>query len=285
MECLPMGITPPTRYDPFAARDLVLQRIGVQPPYFALHPLPVSVPGLFSAVATAEFPRGLEQGPMRGAEVARHGAIAGLCAAASAQPDDRRRHYLAQRAEYHGFVNPAPYGTEVRFEAHCEQLDRRAARARVAASADGRPLGSLLVDYTVLTEAAFERLFRSRRTPTGPSAALAPLAAGELHCGDGVARRLVPSVGADACAGHFHDHPALPVAVLMQQLSDLGGALMGSYWGLGCVVEADDLCWAGDPAEFEMGVVAECAELVRFRGRVSSAGREACRAEITFGRH
>src|SRR5690554_4988308 len=188
----------------------LLQRVGVRPPYFAL--TNVEVAGLeVQATAVAESPGFLELGPMPAAELGRHAAIVGLATAAAQQGDDRRRYYLARRAECRYVANDAPYGTPVRFRGRILELDKRSARAAIDATANGAPLASFEVDYTVLTDSAFERLFRTRGKPT-PSA---PSPYGSLltttwHGTTDMAEQVVESLPVGACVGHFDGYPALP---------------------------------------------------------------------------
>lgn len=231
----------------------LLQRVGVRPPYFALTDMEVA--GLeLRATAVAESPAFQELGPMPAAELGRHAAIVGLGAAAAQQGDERRRYYLARRAECRYVANDAPYGAPVRFHARILQLDKRGAKAAVDATANGAPLASFEVDYTVLTDSAFERLFRVRGQPT-PSA---PSPYGSLlttswHGTTDMAEQVVESLPVGACVGHFDGYPALPVAVLMGQLSYLAGRLHEvSYRVVRGEVEASDLVWAGERAVFRV---------------------------------
>ncbi|MDZ7802255.1 MAG: hypothetical protein U5K81_15870 [Trueperaceae bacterium] len=236
-----------------AQHDL-LQRIGVQPPYFALRDL--SLEGLYlSATAQAESPPFREHGPMPAAELGRHAAITGLCHAASAQPDDRRRYYLARHAECRYQPNEAPYGTPVRFSSELLETSKRACTASVTATAADAALASFRIEYTILTESAFQRLFRHRAltTPAGPNPYEALLTSCWTRDGDG-AEQVVKEIPASACAGHFGGYPALPVAVLMGQLSYLAGRLYGDppqpYRVVRGEVSASDLAWAGEAVRF-----------------------------------
>lgn len=231
----------------------LLERFGVRAPYFALTDISMAGLGL-QATAVAESPSFLELGPMPAAELGRHAAIVGLAAAAAQQSDDKRRYYLARRAECLYVPNVAPYGAPVRFHGRILELNKRSARASVEATAKGTPLASFKVDYTVLTDSAFERLFRGRGRPT-PSA---PSPYGSLlttswHGTIDLAEQVVESLPVGACVGHFDGYPALPVAVLMGQLSYLAGCLHGvPYRVVRGEVEASDLVWAGERAVFRV---------------------------------
>lgn len=249
----------PTRHIATEARNRpaapeLLARIGVRPPYFALHD--VALEGLaFRASARAESPAFMERGPMPAAELGRHAAIVGLCHAATRQSDDARRYYLARRASCRYFPSAAPYGTPVRFESRIAELAKRACRTVVRASAEDAPLAEFELEYTILTASAFERLFRTRARPTFD--ATSPygemLVTGWDGAGGG-AEQVVDELPASACVGHFDGYPALPVAVLMGQLSYLAGRLYGDasrpYRVVRGEVTASDLAWAGERATF-----------------------------------
>jgi len=225
----------------------------VRPPYFAL--TDISAAGVeLQATTVAESPAFQERGPMPAAELGRHAAIVGLSIAAFQQDDEDRRYYLARRAECLYQPNPAPYGTPVRFTGHLLDLDKRKARAAIIATASGAPLASFEVDYTVLTDSAFQRLFRirSRLTPHTPSP-YGSLLSTAWHGTTEYAEQVVEELPTSACVGHFDGYPALPVAVLMGQLSYLAGRLHDvPYRVVRGQVEASDLVWAGERAHFRV---------------------------------
>lgn len=248
----------------------LLQRICVRPPYFALEQMSWQ-DGVFTASSSSAAPIGSENGPMPGAEISRHAAIAGLCAAALAQPDDQRRYYLAQEARYSGVLHSAPAGTQVQFSARLLELDKRRARAAITARVGGELIASVEVLYTVLNDSAFSRLFRNRHQPGFPGPGLTTLAAlpsGSLRREGARLIREVGRIPAETCAGHFDGYPAMPVAILMGQLVELAGQAFGEpFHGSEASVLASDFCWAGEEARFEVtpleltprGTVFDCA--------------------------
>ncbi|MDF1521677.1 MAG: hypothetical protein P1P87_02510 [Trueperaceae bacterium] len=257
-----------------------LQRICVRPPYFALSGLERA--GRFLATtARAEAPAYLERGPMTAAEVGRHAAIAGLLHAALEQRDDARRFYLARQASCRYVPNTAPFGAPVRLRTEVLDLDRRSAHVRAEASTAHGPLAQVELRYAVLTEAAFERLFRHRAQPT--PAAASPyarlLAEGYEHQGDAVVQT-VPAIPVATCTGHFDGFPAMPVAVLMGQLAYLAGRLYDDERGEPRPfrvergeIAADDLAWAGEGARFVAIPDGADAEGRRFRCHVEVGDR------------
>jgi 3-hydroxymyristoyl/3-hydroxydecanoyl-(acyl carrier protein) dehydratase len=244
----PMTLTSVRRSD-------LLDRICVRPPYFALEHLGYH-DQVFTALATSRAGQHPEYGPMPGAEISRHAAIAGLCAAALSQPDDQRRYYLAQEARYIGTLNRAPAGTPVRLTAELLTLDKRQARAAITAEAGGDALARVEVLYTVLTDSAFSRLFRSRHQPQFVSAhidRLPGLPPGIIQRLGNKLVREIEQIPAEACAGHFEGYPAMPVAILMGQLAQLAGEAFGGRFHIReASVQASDFCWAGEAARFEV---------------------------------
>lgn len=233
----------------------LLDRICVRAPYFALRQLRYDASVL---QATASYPgvRGREYGPMPGAEISRHAAIAGLSVAALAQPDSSRRYYLAQEATYQGRFNRVPFGHDVQFTAELLGLDKRQARSRIVAHALGETVAEVEVLYTILTDMAFSRLFRHRQQPEFLGAGLQDLAAlpsgTTRREGDRLIREIA-SIPAAACAGHFDGYPAMPVAILMGQLAQLAGEAFGGPFHIpSASVQASDFCWAGEAARFEV---------------------------------
>jgi hypothetical protein len=231
-------------------------RIGVQPPYVALYDMALA--GLeFKATAVAESPAGLERGPMPAAELGRHAAITGLCHAAAEQDDDRRRYYLARRAACLYEPNGAPYGAPVRFTSRVSELTKRACTVAVRAETTAGPLATFEIDYTILTDAAFRRLFRSRERPTPPvESPYGRLLSTDARVEGQTVEQHIEEIPVSACAGHFDRYPALPVAVLMGQLSYLAGQLVSDpprpYRVTRGDVEAEDLAWAGESVTFRV---------------------------------
>jgi 3-hydroxymyristoyl/3-hydroxydecanoyl-(acyl carrier protein) dehydratase len=257
-------------------------RICVRDPYFALREVTEMGPGEVLARVPVEQEPGAEASPINAAEVGRHLAILGSCAASLVNPKDGQHYYLARRAR----LERLHHGPQGRFDedlwglAQARFTDKRSALAHmVLASPDGLPLFSLEVDYNVLSAQAFLRLFqgarlemrrepRAERAPRGAMpgdfAAMRqnphrlPLALRD-HVRDGecLKAQLGP-VNADHCKGHFALHPVLPVAVVMSGLSGLAGTLLRQLLGNEQArylvtrgeVRAESLAFAGETVTF-----------------------------------
>ena len=259
----------------------LLERICVRPPYFALRDLHFDGATL-CAKAKPELPVGAELLPMSAAEIGRHAAIAGLSCAALHQKDDERRYYLAQEAEYTGYALEA--AGEPSFRATLTGLDKRAARAGVEVDVGGVRVAHVEVRYTVLTDAAFTRLFKTQEGRTVTTPGYVGTVEGRLVAEPDALSLRLSEVPLEICAGHFERHPAVPVAVLMSQLSHLAGSFLGGapYHVVKASIKADNLCWAGADLSFEVKRGERAHTLHAFDCRAVSGGAVKARMDLAL---
>ncbi|MEM7326930.1 MAG: hypothetical protein AAF531_27855 [Actinomycetota bacterium] len=227
--------------DELTVTERALQRISVTAPYFALENLTELGHGIVSATVPATPPTNPETGVMEAAQVARHLAILGSCAAALDRDDNKRHHYLATKAHYSRLSTsgsePSAPGEPLEAEALASWVDRRTARSLVKLSTrSGHGLYVLDVEYTVLAPKMFSRLHppqpsavegedgEATDVPTELGFDVTPTPLGvDVDCGP-----IPPSM----CAGHFPDYPAAPVAIVMGQLCRGAGLGLASYLGI-----------------------------------------------------
>ena len=187
--------------------------------------------GVATAMVPVTPPPLPERGPIEAAQVARHLAILGSCAAALSRDDDQPHHYLATRAHYSRLAGGPEtlVGGMLRAEAVASWPDKRTARALVKLmTTDGDGLHLLDVHYSVLTPRMFERLHP--HTDAESESAIDPL----VDSGPEMDSELVVA-GSDGvtvdggiipesvCAGHFARYPAAPVAIVMGRLCRAAG--------------------------------------------------------------
>lgn len=214
-----------------SASDRALARIAVQPPYFGLVDLEDLGGGIAAAVVPTSPARAPERGAVEAAQVARHLAILGSCAAALARDDDARHHYLATEAHYMRLAGgPLEVGEgPLRAEAVASWIDRRSARAYVKLmTEDGHGLHVLDVRYAVLTPKMFARLHPPIDVSAAPDDE-GRFFATEPEVIDGGLRVDCGPIPPRVCAGHFPHYPAAPVAVLMGQLCRVAGMSLASH--------------------------------------------------------
>lgn len=215
--------------------ERALERISVSAPYFALENLIELGDGIVAATVPAAPPQHPETGSMEAAQVARHLAILGSCAAALDRDDNKRHHYLATKAHFSrlanaGSVQPAA-GESLRAEAIASWIDRRTARALIKLSTEsGHGLNVLDVEYTVLAPKMFSRLHPPvAETDKSHNDAALGFDITETELGVEVDCGPIP---ASMCAGHFANYPAAPVAIVMGQLCQAAGRGLASYLGV-----------------------------------------------------
>jgi hypothetical protein len=253
-------------------------RICVSPPYFALRNLHWGSQLLASAVAEAN-PHG-ERGPMTAAEIGRHAAIAGLSSIALSQPTSRRHYYLAQGARCRFFPSDRPFGTEVDFMATPGPLQPRKVTASIKAVIGETLLAECEVDYALLRDDLFARLFAKRKLDDAlvQGHHREPLPLRMLSTSRGV----IDAVPRSACAGHFAGYPALPVAVLTGNFVHLAARSLNisRYRIASADVEADALAWADEEVTLDVAVTDESAGDVIFECTAHSGSQRIGRMRL-----
>ena len=235
-----------------------LARISVKPPYFGLRDLEWAAEGVLAASVPVAPPPAPEVGAAEAAQIARHLAILGSCAAALAREDDKTHHYLAVSASYERAESSpdSPVDEPMRATARADWADKRTAVATMRLeSAGGELMNSLEVTYAVLAPSMFARLNPIVNVVAPNTSVHSPLIV------DHGAGRITADCGPiplDLCAGHFPSHPAAPVALVMGRLvlaarhavcSRLGEQL--AYRVEGGMVEASRLAQAGQQLVLE----------------------------------
>jgi hypothetical protein len=239
----------------------VLARICVRPPYFAFEELREDEAGV-TGILLPEQPAGAEQGPISAAEVGRHLAILGSCAA-SRWNAESRHYYLATRARLEQ-LGAAP-GWTGRLVAHAHgRLEgvRHACADAVLSTVAGERLFRLSVEFEVLPERTFNRLFRAHRVAHIGAFAnpyVSPLELTRLECSAASAAAVLPCVEPAMCLGHFDDVRALPVARVMSGLRQVATEVVARRLAhpevkvsvVAASITAERLAMAGTSVRFE----------------------------------
>ncbi|MFK7975500.1 MAG: hypothetical protein AB8C02_05155 [Halioglobus sp.] len=212
--------------------DDLLKRIEVKPPYLALKQLGLHEDGSVSAQVVPEQPHYNELGPMAGAEAGRHLAIIGSCALAAANPRPGKHFYLAQQAKYRAHPLPKDYSLEplYRVTATPGKIEGRVGYATTAlTTVSGTPIVSLDVEYHVMSEKMFQKLFSAHRHPptkVDPRAYQKDFLFPDHEISNSKLHASIDSISPSACPGHFEHYPCVPVAVLMAWLTQAAGKLL-----------------------------------------------------------
>ena len=255
-----------------AVSERVLSRVGVSAPYVDLHDLRFERSTLLTSTV-ASFTPTAERGPVRAAELCRHAGVAGLCASAWQQRNDERHYYLLEQLRYQSTpyvsaVSDLPYGSSVDLSAQASVAGSQA-RAVVSAGVGRVALATLEFIYNIYSVAAFERAFASRRRPAPffVKPVWAVPRAPVVREGFSYTRKM--AVHPASCQGHFERYPCLPFALVMADLTELGGSsLRGAYCCTTFDLRVSDLCWAND--RIKLSVTPAGTQVAgRTRGTVS----------------
>lgn len=253
----------------------ICERIAVQAPYFAFTELQGVPNRMVSGTFVAEQPLGFENGPVASAEIGRHLAILGSCAAVAWQAAPQI-YYLATKARYSKLHDVAPSASGASFQASAEVLthDRRSLTAQAIVSAE-KPFAHLYCEYQALSESLFLRLFKDYRVPSPPLADSSPYRQSvqldfEAPVGPSIVARSQP-LAAACCAGHFLDYPAWPVAMIVHTVAQTTSRLLHhivdrevSYTVVKCDLSAYQLVPACEPLSFHTRCVSASAYLSHY---------------------
>jgi hypothetical protein len=208
----------------------ICERIAVQAPYFAFAQLQGVPNRMVNGTFMSEQPLGFETGPVASAEIGRHLAILGSCAAVAWQAAPQV-YYLATKARYSKLHDVAPRAAGASFQASAEVLahDRRSLTAQAIVSAE-KPFAHLYCEYQALSEPLFLRLFKDYRVPSSPCADSSPYRQSvqldfDAPAGQSIVARSPPLAPA-RCAGHFLDYPAWPVAMIVHTVAQTTSRLL-----------------------------------------------------------
>ncbi|MFR9676604.1 hypothetical protein [Streptomyces sp. TR06-5] len=265
----------------------VLERIGVSAPYYALENVTSAGPGLVRASVPVQCPPGRQVSPIGLSEAGRHLAIAGLCAAATAHPLRGRHYYLAREVVGRSVVPDSGCDEDARWlraRAGAEFGSKRRARAHTELlHMDGTPLLEMHVEYDVLSERVFRRMFDvpEQRVPEqrgrrGNPYTRLPEVEGLKATGTNAVGSV--RVGPEACRGHFEGFPAMPVAIT-------GGALVRL---LDAIVTHDDPegRWVFHTLRLAADHLPPAGERIELSARSQEvSGRRLARCEAVGGGH
>lgn len=253
----------------------ICERIAVQAPYFAFTELRGLPNRMVQGTFASEQPLGFENGPVASAEIGRHLAILGSCAAVAWQASPQI-YYLATKARYSKLHDVAARAAGACYQATAEVLsqDRRSLTAQAIISAE-KPFAHLYCEYQALSESVFLRLFKDYRVPSAPRPEHSPYGQSVQLEFDAIGgHALVAHSGALAparCAGHFLDYPAWPVAIIVHTVAQTTSRLLHhlldkevSYTVVKCDLVAHQLVPASEPLSFHTRSITASAYLSHY---------------------
>lgn len=262
----------------------ILDLIGVEPPYFTLAHIYPKKEHLY---ANIEFEQSssYEQDAICAAEVGRHLAILGACYSAHTYSQTSRGMYLAQKAILHRLTqnnispNDSYYGT-----ANGTKISNKNYQATcyLYSNNNSDPLYLLEITYLRVSYSSFFKLFGSH-IYDGPInknfrySILIPIE--HVVVDDNMFMADISHVSPDFCLGHFNKIYALPISILMYNLSLLSSLLVHHVLGnkaklnvLKADITSKSLVFSG------MGVSLK-ARLIKVDGAIFTLFNEAVRSD------
>lgn len=260
------------------SREELFQLIDVHTPYYALQDVHVLKDNIVAAKVIAESPLGFEQSPITMAEACRHLAILGSVACATVNPNQSKHYYLAHKGTYKRVSNEKfAIGKPLTVLAECVSFDKRLAKAKACLiDAENKLICGIDVSFHVIPQAMFNRLFAHAYRDYLP-ALTSPYSRKntlyDLKLYDTGATASLGEIKEQDCSGHFPNHPALPVAVLMGALHDLCIAFVQHATRImqnglivdECTLLADNLALAGDIVSLEVRLEARSSAYFKLR--------------------
>ena len=216
----------------------ILAKICVGPPYFAFKEV-YNYQDLLIAPIEPEQGIGFEVDFMSSAEASRHMAILGSCAISL--DEDKKKYYLSTKAEFDScytrgdkyFITP-PSDKKFYVVSKKISISKSFAISQNFLFCGKRLIFSFRVTYQVMVEKLFERVFSSFKSTTSyieesPYKIIPKLTIISIDKKTLTAE--IPTVDKELCAGHFDNHPMLPVGVSAYMVIDLIGELIRKIRG------------------------------------------------------
>lgn len=207
-------------------RTEIFDLIEVHLPYYALMDVCLHSESIVTAKISPEHPIGKEVNPIASTEAYRHLAILGSVSCAMVNPIKSKHYYLAHKAIFKRVSNKT-YSTskELTLVAECISFSKEIATIR-ACFLDGEDdlICGIDVSVHVIPSVVFAELFAKTYQPLFPAAENPFTKKNQLfdiQLLKNGAKASLGKISAHDCSGHFLNHPALPIAVLLGALLDL----------------------------------------------------------------
>lgn len=206
------------------------QLIEVTKPYYAFQGI-AEENNILKGIVCKEFESTFETEGMSYSEAGRHLAILGSLAIAKTNPIKKRHYYLANKANVKR-VHLKPYSDVLHIgEMLTKSFNKRNAVAEgTIKTIDGKVIYEIEVEYSVLSEALFNRMFGHHKQNTDNKPSYNPYKNSidfkDIVKTDAVCSASLGKVQSNDCIGHFDNYPALPVARIAQALINIASLHM-----------------------------------------------------------
>lgn len=247
------------------------ERIDVRMPYFALQNISEINKNTLQASIDVEQPLGHEAGPICSAEVGRHLAILGSCAAAHCNPKKGKHYYLASKSVVERLCTDTKTHETLFVTASAYfHSNNRAVTQAYLHNKEGKLLYRVDVIFQVISDRLFRKIFKTykqnlrqilrsennisnKKTRNNPYQ-LPKLTLEKININNSRLTGSLLNIDAKHCSGHFPLYPALPVSKLIDTLNNYIGVLLTEMIGSKydkymlhhSTVISDNLAFAGD---------------------------------------
>ena len=200
--------------------------IEVTEPYYVLKNLTIDEDNVLKAYVQKQLFCEHEEKGMSYSEAGRHLAILGSLALANSNPVKEKHYYLATKAHVvRTLQEPYDDVTHIGYMKTVSFNRKKAIAEGYLTTENGTKAYTIKVEYQVLTNALFQRMFKQHEqetpylenyNPYKDSIALFDLIQSEKQCS-----ATLGTIDKKICVGHFDDYPALPVARIAQILTSI----------------------------------------------------------------
>lgn len=263
----------------------IFELIDVHTPYYALRDVYVLKDNIVAARVTTESPIGFEESPITMAEACRHLAILGSVSCAMVNQKMTKNYYLAHKGTFKRMSNKkANPSKEFKLFAECISFDKRLATAKAClVDEENELVCGIDVSFHVIPQPMFNRLFAHAYRDYFPTISSPYVQKNELHdlqLFDTKATASLGEIREHYCSGHFPNHPALPVAVLLGILHDLcihfvHHATNSQHTKIvvdECTLLADNLALVGETVSLEVEQLVRKNSYFKLRGIAKTDG-------------
>lgn len=264
--------------------NYILERIEVQPPYFALKDFKLDKStNTISAVVPIEQFSEMECSPITAAESGRHLAILGSCILSTMNPESGRFFYLANSAVYESTLLSEKIETKQLIGiASGNFTKRREAKAKAQLmTIDKKLLCNLNVNYHVIPEKIFQRLFAKHKKPSikcaegfNPYKNIPGFTTLQISENKKNLNTTLNNLLPENCLGHFPMFPSVPIAILSHYLISTSGLLLKKiinkpnlkYHVKKVSLFAPNLCFVGESLSLQISFIKDENNTYTFQG-------------------
>lgn len=255
----------------------------VKAPYNRLDKLEAYEAQGVQARVELEAPMSMELGGPSSAELGRHMAILGSYALARGNQKAGAFYYLAKSARICRINQQNNYNAQGRYRVVAVPQDAKTVEVQAFCDETQDQVAHLICGYQKLSPRLFDRLFSQYKNENNSDPKISPYGTAvewkELHLEDREGRATIETVSPQMCVGHFHDYPALPVAVLMDRINRLACEHLKHARKCYAIVhegqiDAERLAFAGEDLEFSVKLLDWSSDTADYEGWVRNVQGE-----------